>query len=120
MIVLIRPAHGGDEKSGGNATRDIRPIDIKLLRAEAGQKIWGLGRVFIAALAAIDEEKALVGKQAASKPLLTIESDNCQRDYEQLKQAGVEFLSEPTTEQWGVSTAFKDLYGNVIYMCQPS
>lgn len=71
-------------------------------------------------LAETPEEKALVGKQAASKPLFTLESDDCKRDYEQMKQAGVQFLAEPTTEQWGISTACKDLYGNVIYICQPS
>jgi catechol 2,3-dioxygenase-like lactoylglutathione lyase family enzyme len=71
-------------------------------------------------LAVSPEEKALVGKQAASKPLFTVETDDCKRDYERLKQAGVELLSEPTEEPWGISVAFKDVDGNMIYMCQPS
>lgn len=71
-------------------------------------------------LATTPEEKALVGKQAASKPLFTLETDDCRRDYERLKQEGVEFFAQPVDEPWGISAAFKDVDGNYIYMCQPS
>src|SRR5438105_2350383 len=69
-------------------------------------------------LAATPEEKALVGKQAASKPLFSVETDDCKRDYEILKAHGVTFLEAPAEQPWGISTALKDLYGNTIYMCQ--
>lgn len=70
-------------------------------------------------LAESPEEKALVGKQGAGKPFITLESTDCLKDYEQLKKAGVTFLEAPAKQDWGVSTSCKDLYGNVIYICQP-
>ncbi len=69
-------------------------------------------------LAETPEEKALVGKQAASKPFFNIDTDNCQKDYDALVKKGVTFLEKPEKHPWGIGTSFKDLYGNVIYMCQ--
>jgi predicted enzyme related to lactoylglutathione lyase len=66
-----------------------------------------------------DEEKALVGKQAAAKPFISFQTDNCHADYERLEKAGVIFLEKPTEQPWGISAACKDLYGNILYMCQP-
>lgn len=71
-------------------------------------------------LAETPEEKALVGKQGALKPFLSLQTDDCQGDYERMKKAGVEFVEEPKHEAWGIATAFKDVEGNVIYMCQPA
>lgn len=65
------------------------------------------------------EEKALIGKQGAKKPFFCIESNDCHKDYEQLKAAGVEFVEAPTQQDWGISVTLKDLYGNLIYMVQP-
>ena len=69
-------------------------------------------------LAETDEEKALVGKQAALKPLLSFASSDCMRDYERLKAEGVHFDEAPATQPWGISVGFKDLYGNALYVCQ--
>lgn len=70
-------------------------------------------------LAETDQEKALVGKQGASKPFITLESTDCYKDYEQLKAAGIHFDEEPAQQPWGIAVGFKDLYGNVLYICQP-
>lgn len=70
-------------------------------------------------LAATDDEKALVGKQGGSHPLICLESNNCQQDYEQLKAADIEFMGVPETQPWGIAVLCKDLYGNMIYICQP-
>lgn len=69
-------------------------------------------------LAESPEEKALVGKQAALKPLISFETTDCQADYEKLKAAGVEFPEAPAEQPWGISVGFMDLYGNALYMCQ--
>ena len=69
-------------------------------------------------LAKNDEEKALVGKQAASYPFICFETADCKKDYESLKAAGVIFTQKPQQEPWGISANFKDLYGTVLYMCQ--
>ena len=70
-------------------------------------------------LAETEQEKALVGKQAGLKPIISLESADCYKDYATLKAAGINFTQEPVEEPWGVSVGFKDLYGNAIYICQP-
>lgn len=67
-----------------------------------------------------EQEKSLVGKQGLAKPFISLESNDCYKDYEALQNAGVNFLEKPSVEPWGISCAFKDLYGNMIYICQPS
>lgn len=70
-------------------------------------------------LAETTDEIALIGKQGANKPFFCIESNDCRKDYEHLKAAGIEFIEAPEEQPWGISVTFKDLYGNLIYMVQP-
>jgi len=65
-----------------------------------------------------DEEKALVGRQAAGQPLFSLTTDNCKRDYAELKQRGVKFEGEPKVMPYGTGVMMKDLYGNKIYLNQ--
>lgn len=65
-----------------------------------------------------EAEKALVGKQAAAKPLLSFESTDCFKDYERLKNLGVLFVEEPKSQPWGIGAVLQDVDGNLIYMCQ--
>jgi catechol 2,3-dioxygenase-like lactoylglutathione lyase family enzyme len=67
-------------------------------------------------LARTEEEQALVGRQAAAQPLFSISTDDCRRDYQQLKGRGVHFEGEPTTMPYGTGVMLKDLYGNKIYL----
>jgi len=69
-------------------------------------------------LAQTAEERALVGKQAASSPLLGIVTDNCISEYQRMKKAGVKFHGEPKVESYGTGVTLEDLYGNRIYMNQ--
>jgi hypothetical protein len=46
-------------------------------------------------VAKTDEQRALVGRQAADAPLFSIETDDCMREYKTLKELGVEFEGEP-------------------------
>jgi hypothetical protein len=48
-----------------------------------------------------DEQKALVGRQAADLPLFSIETDNCMRDYADMKARGVQFEGEPDVQPYG-------------------
>lgn len=70
-------------------------------------------------LAETPKEKALVGKQGAGKPFISFETTDCKADYESLKASGFEFIDTPTEQPWGISVLGKDLYGNMIYFCQP-
>jgi predicted enzyme related to lactoylglutathione lyase len=42
----------------------------------------------------------------------SLEADNVQKTFEELKAKGVEFVQEPKTEPWGTSAIFKDSEGN--------
>ena len=66
-----------------------------------------------------DKLKAL-GKQAGDHVFLTLETDNCQRDYTAMKAKGVKFYGEPTEQPYGVEVVFEDLYGNLIDLIQRS
>jgi catechol 2,3-dioxygenase-like lactoylglutathione lyase family enzyme len=64
------------------------------------------------------EEKALVGRQAAAQPLFSISTDNCIRDYDDLKRRGVQFEGAPNVMPYGTGVMMQDLYGNKIYLNQ--
>ena len=69
-------------------------------------------------IAKTDEEKALVGRQAAGQPFFSISTDDCKRDYQELKRRGVQFDGEPNTMPYGTGVMLRDLYGNKIYLNQ--
>ncbi len=67
-------------------------------------------------IASTAEEKALVGRQAAAQPLFSISTDDCRRDYEELRRRGVRFDGEPKTMPYGTGVMMQDLHGNKIYL----
>ena len=69
-------------------------------------------------IARTEEEKALVGRQAAGQPLFSISTDDCLRDYAQMKGRGVTFEAEPKVMPYGTGVMMQDLYGNKIYLNQ--
>jgi predicted enzyme related to lactoylglutathione lyase len=42
----------------------------------------------------------------------SLQADNVQKTFEELKAKGVEFTQEPKVESWGISAMFKDSEGN--------
>ena len=44
---------------------------------------------------------------------------DCRKTYEELKEKGVEFLSPPTDQFYGVEAIFKDPFGNWFSLGQP-
>jgi predicted enzyme related to lactoylglutathione lyase len=69
-------------------------------------------------IAKSSEEKALVGHQGAGQPLFSISTDDCKRDYVELKRRGVKFEGEPKVMPYGTGVMMQDLYGNKIYLNQ--
>jgi catechol 2,3-dioxygenase-like lactoylglutathione lyase family enzyme len=59
-----------------------------------------------------DDKKERVGSQAAGHVFLVIETDDCIRDFQNMKEKGVTFLGEPMDMPWGIEVVFEDLYGN--------
>lgn len=64
------------------------------------------------------EERALVGRQGGTQPLLGIATDDCERDYRAMKARGVEFEGVPVKQPYGTGVMLRDLHGNRIYMNQ--
>ena len=69
-------------------------------------------------IARTDEEKALVGRQAAGQPLFSLTTDDCMGEYASLKRRGVTFEGEPKKMPFGTGVMLRDLYGNKIYMLE--
>jgi catechol 2,3-dioxygenase-like lactoylglutathione lyase family enzyme len=69
-------------------------------------------------LAESAQDRALIGKQGGSQPLFGIVTDDCMREYQRMKNAGVTFHGEPKVEPYGTGVTLEDLYGNKIYMNQ--
>jgi catechol 2,3-dioxygenase-like lactoylglutathione lyase family enzyme len=60
--------------------------------------------------------RELMGRGAAGG--LFFASDDCRRDYEELKARGVEFTEEPSDRPYGVDAGLRDPSGNNIRIVQ--
>ena len=49
---------------------------------------------------------------------MTLQTDDCSRDYQVMKEKGVKFYGEPTEQMWGIEVVFEDLYGNLYDLVQ--
>jgi len=47
------------------------------------------------------------------------QTSDCRKTFEELKAKGVEFVSEPKDQFYGVEAVFKDPFGNWFSMTQP-
>lgn len=68
--------------------------------------------------ATADQIRELVTKGAAGGGVI-FQTDDCERTYEQLRAAGVEFTQEPTVRFYGTDCALRDPFGNPIRITQP-
>lgn len=64
------------------------------------------------------EKMERLGIQAANHVFLVINTDDCRRDYEQIKARGVHFFGEPSDVPWEVEVVFEDLYSNRFDLVQ--
>ena len=78
------------------------------------------GCSLLLAKAANDDQKTRVGNQTGGRVFLFLHTDDIERDYKNMKEQGISFVREPTTEEWGTVTVFKDLYGNLWDLVEPS
>ncbi len=69
-------------------------------------------------LANTEVKRKALGKQAGDHVFLTLQTDDCRRDYEALKAKGVKFYGVPTQQMYGVDVVFEDLYGNLYDLVQ--
>lgn len=59
------------------------------------------------------QQKKYIGHQAGGRVFLFLHTDDFWRDYESMKEKGVEFTELPREEEYGTVAVFKDLYGNL-------
>ena len=65
-----------------------------------------------------EEKRKAVGKQAGDHVFLTLESDDCRKEYKALTAKGVKFYGKPEVQSWGVDVVLEDLYGNLFDLVQ--
>lgn len=67
------------------------------------------------------EQSRFVGNQAGGRVMFILFTDDFWRDYETYREQGVEFVrGEPRKEAYGTVAVFRDLYGNLWDLLEPS
>jgi predicted enzyme related to lactoylglutathione lyase len=92
-----------------------------LVVAPVGQEDVGLVLMRIPAAPMLDDESSrqlaeLVAKGAGGT--LFLETDDCQKSYDELSARGVVFNDPPTPQAYGIDTSFRDPSGNNIRLTQ--
>jgi len=62
---------------------------------------------------------AAVGNQSGGRVFLFLQTDNFQRDYQNLLDQNIRIIREPVNEPYGRVAVFEDLYGNRWDLIQP-
>ena len=70
------------------------------------------GTQILLAKASNEEEASRIGNQTGDRVFLFLHTDDFWRDYQTMKENGVEFVREPKEEKYGTVAVFEDLYGN--------
>jgi catechol 2,3-dioxygenase-like lactoylglutathione lyase family enzyme len=72
------------------------------------------------AKAANEEQKRRVGNQTGGRVFLFLHTDNFERDHQNLLDNQIEIVRQPQKEEYGTVAVFKDLYGNLWDLIEPS
>jgi catechol 2,3-dioxygenase-like lactoylglutathione lyase family enzyme len=78
------------------------------------------GTSLLLAKASTPAQLAAVGRQAGERVFLFLHTDDLQRDYTAMREAGVNFHEAPRRENYGTVAVFEDLYGNRWDLLQPA
>lgn len=80
----------------------------------------GKGCTLLLAQAKNDKERQAIGNQTGGRVFLFLHTDDFDRDYQHLVSNNVEFVRNPVNEPYGKVAVFKDLYGNMWDLIQPT
>jgi catechol 2,3-dioxygenase-like lactoylglutathione lyase family enzyme len=72
------------------------------------------------AKASTAEQESCIGAQTGGRVFLFLYTDDFWRDYERYKAQGIIFVREPKDEPYGTVAVFKDLYGNLWDLLEPT
>jgi catechol 2,3-dioxygenase-like lactoylglutathione lyase family enzyme len=78
------------------------------------------GCKLLLARASTPEQAARIGAQTGGRVFLFLYTDDFDRDYAAYRAKGIEFVRPPKREPYGTVAVFKDLYGNLWDLVQPS
>ena len=67
-----------------------------------------------------EAQSSRIGNQTGGRVFLFLHTDDFWRDFEAYKARGVVFVREPKQESYGMVAVFKDLYGNLWDLLQPT
>lgn len=70
------------------------------------------GTTILLAKASKPEQEPFIGNQAGGRVFLFLGTDDFERDYQEMKEKGIEFVREPRVQDYGKVAVFQDLYGN--------
>lgn len=71
------------------------------------------GCALLLAKAANDKQLSRVGNQTGGRVFLFLETDNFERDYQNLLEKKITIIRQPSVEAYGQVAVFADLYGNL-------
>lgn len=78
------------------------------------------GCMLLLAKAATPEQEKSIGYQTGGRVFLFLYTDNFYRDYNNYTSKGVEFTIAPHVEAYGTVAVFKDIYGNLWDLIEPT
>ena len=67
-----------------------------------------------------EQESACIGNQTGGRVFLFLTTDDFDRDYRRMEEAGVTFRETPRHEAYGTVAVFEDLYGNLFDLIEPA
>lgn len=76
------------------------------------------GCTILLARASKPEQEPFIGNQAGGRVFLFLGTDDFWRDYNEMKEIGIEFVRPPKEQDYGIVAVFKDLYGNLWDLVQ--
>jgi len=78
------------------------------------------GCCLLLAKAANEVQKSRVGNQTGGRVFLFLNTDNFERDYQNLLDNKVTIIRPPVKESYGTVAVFADLYGNLWDLIEPA
>ena len=66
------------------------------------------------------EQEKYIGDQGGGRVWLFLQTDDFWRDYNTMKDNGVNFKEQPREEPYGTVAVFEDLYGNLWDLIEPN
>jgi catechol 2,3-dioxygenase-like lactoylglutathione lyase family enzyme len=77
------------------------------------------GSGLLLARAVGERQSARLGDQTGGRVFLFLQTEDFQRDFTAMTQAGVHFIETPRQEAYGTVAVFEDLYGNRWDLIEP-